>query len=204
MSMMNIRPTLATAIVGLAALAGIAEPACADFYQFTFGGEIHTVDGFVPEPWEDVHVGSEFELTYVFDSETPDQVPINWIGVYDVMWAEVTIDGAPQFTEDSTIVIMDEGLDRYSVQFRDLPVGADGVINLVGWDVIESDDLLLDINLADWTTVQAFKLGGAGFEVYGHVDSFGSQIVPAPAGLPCIFVVVLLRGRRRRGSRNTN
>ena len=181
-----------------AAVLAIAAPARADFYQFTFGGEIHTVDGFVPEPWETVHVGSEFEYTYIFDSEAEDHFGTPQVGLYDLMWAQVMMEGVSQATEKGVIFVINKGLDEYIAYFEDLPIGASGNVGLTGDDdVIDSDDLLLDINLDDWVHGRHFEVIGLDFAIGGHVASFSAQIVPHPGAIS-LLIYALLRGKRRR------
>ena len=207
MRIMDNRTNLAATIVAVAALAGVAAPAGADFYQFTFGGEIDVINGVVPEPWETVHVGSEFEYTYIFDSEAEDQSGLPWLGRYDLLWAQVTIEGVAQATEDGLIFVENSGNDRYTAYFENLPIGgASGNVSLTGRDdVIDSDDLLLDIDLDDWVHGTLFEAIGVGlFEIYGHVTSFEGDIIPGPSALPCLVTGALLTSRRRQRPRNTN
>ena len=189
---------LAAAITAVAALAGLAEPACDDFYQFTFGGVIDVVDGVVPEPWATVHVGSEFEFSYIFDSEAEDQMGIPWIGWYDILYAELTIEGAVQATREGEIRIIDLTKDDYIVYFSDLPIGAGGGLHLSGWEVLDSDELPLDINLDDWDAA-LFEVGGGGFSIKATATSFTGHIVPVPGTLMILVIWGMKATRGRPG-----
>lgn len=201
MSIQTNRTALAAAIASVATLAGLAQPACGDFYQFTFGGEIHTVDGMVPEPWDAVHVGSEFEFSYIFDSEAEDHVPMSWAGRYDIVSATLTMEEAAQTTYAGEILLLNLGVDDYFVYFWDLPIGADAGVHLSGWDILESDELLLDIDLDQWDG-KSFGFTGVGpdgvYEVRGSIISFTGQVVPGPGTWAIPLLICLAAVRRRR------
>jgi hypothetical protein len=202
MSVQTNRTALTAAIAGVAALGGLAEPTCADFYEFTFGGVIDVVDGIVPEPWETVHVGSEFEFSYIFDSEAEDQAPASWFGIYDILWAQLTIEGAAQETLGGEIYVINLADDSYIVNFWDLPIGAGGDVHLTGSDPIDSDELPLDINLDDWGINQGFEGGGDGWRFAGTVVDFSGKIVPNVGTLWLMAIASLLGKRRQRWFRD--
>ena len=198
MRIMDKRTALAAAIVAVACVGIVGGPANADFYKFTFGGEIFVLDGIVPEPWADVHIGSEYEFWYIFDSEAEDHAGPNFIGYYYTLGGELLIDGVSQATREGTIMIWDDWIGRYFAYLHDLPIGAGASIQLSETNVLDSDDLLLDINLEDWNA-RFLEVIGTGFVMYGHVDSFSGQIVPVPSVTWIVGVVGLLaHGRRRR------
>ena len=205
-SMDNRTTRLAAAIVGIAAVAvvgGVAGPANADFYKFTFGGVIDVVDGFVPEPWDTVHVGSEFEFSYIFDSEAEDHHWSQDIGFYYLLSAEILIDGEPQATSVGDIEV-NVDMQLYRVSFIDLPMAATASIELWGyWDAFETDELPLTLDLDDFPTrfFSAHNSGGEEWEIGGIIDTFSGEIVPTPASL-LVMSGGLILCRRRYRARN--
>lgn len=187
--------------IGLAGWLGAVTSASADFYQFTFSGVIDAIDGDVPEPWDSIHIGSVFEYSYVFDSEAEDQIGNPQYGLYYAESASVSIDGVPQTTDENRILVIDELFDRYETLFTGLPNGANGGISLSGWEVLDSDEIPLDLNLGDWTGA-TFKFTGTGsdgiYEVSGLISTFDGRIVSGAGTLAVMPSLLLCTTRRRR------
>jgi hypothetical protein len=200
----RMHPTLT--IVAAAGLFGLsAGPASAELYEFTFGGEIDFLLGEAPEPWDQVELGDPFSVVYVFDSEAEDQEPFPYHGVYDVLSLTVEIDGASQEAGLAGIGLWlfepPAGWDRYRTSFTDLPIGATGKIELIGWDVFDTDELPLSLDLGDFELGRYFELvqSGGGFELAGDVSAFSARVIPMPGAL--FITVSLLLGFRRRTRR---
>ena len=200
MSIMDNRTTLFTVIVVWVAagvVGGVAGPANADFYKFTFGGEIFVLDGIVPEPWDDVHIGSEYEFWYIFDSEAEDHAAADFIGLYYTLGGEVIIDGVSQATDEGSILIIDDWIGQYFAYLKNLPIGAGASIQLAETNILDSDDLLLDIDLDDWNAAQV-QIIGDGFTIRGDVTSFVGGIVPTPGAVSLMAMFLCVKRRRRR------
>ena len=193
---MDNRTTLLTVIVAVACVGGVGG-ANADFYKFTFGGEIDIVNGIVPEPWDDVHVGSEFEFWYIFDSEAEDHAGASFIGYYYTLGGELIIDGVSQATDEGSILIIDDWIGQYFADLDNLPIGASASIQLAETNILDGDDLLLDIDLDDWNA-EFLEVIGEGFAIGGVVTSFSGEIIPAPGGLGLFGIALCALGRRRR------
>ena len=201
MSMMDKRTTLAAAALALMSTGLVRVSANADFYQFTFGGEVVELEGVIPEPWDGVDVGSVFEVSYIFDSEAEDQHWHDDIGKYAIISAEITVDGVSQITTIGEIEIrLDEQL--YKVLLSDLPIGADGGFGLWGYaGTVETDELPLTLDLDDFAPPHVFTVNGYYMDWWhfkGHIETFSSEIIPAPASIALLGVGLLFRSRRKR------
>ncbi len=185
-------------ILGCLWCLGATSSADATLYEFTFEGELEQVTGSVPDPWSGIAPGTPFSVSYVFDSEAMDQDDSSVLGIYDVLSFSVTLEEQTQVAESAYIQIENFGLDHYSVRFEGLPNGAAGGILLGGFSVLQSDDLLLDIDLDDWVG-GGLEFGASGYEVAGVFNSFSSRIVPSASTLvPFFLVTALLRTRKRK------
>jgi hypothetical protein len=194
------------AIMILGAMMMLDPPATAELIEFTFEGELFQVLGEPLPPWEDVEVGSSYTVSYVFDSETPDESDLEHIGLYFFEYADITLDDATIRGETVWLRLDLEYLwlfDNYHVTFTDFPTGwSGGTIDLIGPnDLFETDALPLDLDLDAFTGQQAFEFIGPGFELRGNIQTFSRRIVPGPSAL----VVLLIGGfMHRRRSRTTS
>ena len=181
---------------GLTLLA--AGPANAELYKFTFGGDVEWLQGQIPSPWNEVGIGSVFEVSYIFDSEAEDQHGSQHIGFYYLLSAEILIDGEPQATSVGDILVsVDEQL--YDVHFHDLPIQASASVELYAyWDTFETDELPLTLDLDDFPS-RWFEACGYEWQIAGVIDRFSGEIVPAPAGLLVMSGGLVLCRRRNRG-----
>jgi len=188
-------------ILGAAMMAGEAR---GSIIEFTFGGNIFFTNGTPPAPWDGISVGSIFSVSYVFDSEEPDQAGPFWIGRYDILQARITIDGITQTTTSGEIVLNlanSPVIEIYQARFFDIPDGMFGQIKLTTALFLDSDALLTDINLDDWFLGRSFEFGqpGGGFESAGLITTFSSRIVPAPGILVSLTLMgVAFRRTRKR------
>lgn len=196
---LSVRLAVILGVVGgLGALALTAPRAEAALYEFTFGGEVDDLVGFVPEPWSGVELGSPVVVTYVFDSETPDlETSLDW-GIYDVISFEVSVDGIALAAEWAQIEVRNFGLDTYYVFFDDLPIGeANGFLKLTDFNALDSDDLPLDIDLDDWQSAPLLSIGGT-FLLRSRMETFSSRIVPAPGTLTALLMCLGFGQSHRR------
>jgi hypothetical protein len=196
MNIRNNRTTLAAVALVGAGLVGAS--ANADFYQFTFGGNVDWLEGQVPAPWSEVGIGSVFEVSYIFDSEAEDHHGSQHIGFYYLISAEILIDGESQATSVGDILVsVDEQL--YDVHFHDLPIQASASVELYAyWDTFETDELPLTLDLDDFPS-RWFEACGYEWQIAGVIDGFSGEIVPAPASLLVLSGGLVLRHRRNRG-----
>ena len=202
MSIRKYRNGLAIAfVVSVAGVFMLAAPANADFYKFTFGGEIFYVSGVVSEPWDGVGIGSVYEVSYIFDSEAEDHSGSAYTGFYYIVSAEIEIDGIVQATTIGDILVsVDEQL--YDVHFVDLPIGATAAVTLwASYGTFDTDELPLTLDLDDFPSrsFSAHSYGGQEWGIVGSVDTFSSEIVPAPASVLIIAGGLIFHHRRHRG-----
>jgi len=170
-------------------------------YRIHIRGQLEQVIGSPPAPWEGIAVGSEFLVTYVFDTETPDLNNSNLRGIYEIVSLSVTLDGMTQVASSSfiTVDVVNPFLQRYEVNFSDFSIGMTGGISLVGVFVFDSDSLPADIILNDWTVSQGFTMGNNDTFIGGAISTFSSRIVPTPGILyPFTLMGILFRRNRKR------
>jgi hypothetical protein len=195
--------------LSLAVLAAMSSAAMAraELIEFTFGGELEQVVGEVPHPWSGVGPGTPFSVTYVFDSDAPDQDNSPAFGVYDAILSyAVTMDGVSLTTETGSIRVELTGIPNYAARFSILPIGtgASGSVLLSGFGALEDDSLPLDINLDQWTFGRTFEIvglnNGEHYEAAGVIETFSRRIVPSPGTLTTTVLYILLGSKRRRKS----
>jgi hypothetical protein len=178
-----------------------APTAQAALIEFTFGGELEAVMGNVPDPWSGIGPGTPFSVSYIFDSEAPDQDDSPAFGIYDALLSlTVTMDGTSLTTESGWIKVEFTGIPGYTTYFENLAIGtvASGAVSLSGFGVLESDALPTDIDLDQWTFGKIFEIAGLNddleFEAGGIIDTFSSRIVPAPGAGIILLVIPHLLG----------
>jgi hypothetical protein len=198
----RMHPTLT--IVAAAGLFGLsAGPASAELIEFTFGGEIDFLLGEAPEPWDQVELGDPFSVVYIFDSEAEDQEPFPLHGVYEVLSLTIEIGGASQDAGLAVIGVRlldpPAGWDEYRTTFTELPIGASGTVELIGWSVFETDALPVTLDLDDFDVARRFEVvqSGGGFDFKGEVFDFSARVVPTPSAL-AVMVSFMLGSRRRK------
>lgn len=171
----------------------------AHLIQFTFRGQVDTVQGDVPDPWGDTAVGSIFSVVYVFDSETPDLWPdIPDEGLYAVESLSVGIDDVYLSAQSAEIIVADLLVeDQYFVYFNDVLDDAGGNLFLAGEHAFDSDALPLDLDLDDFNLNTAFEFLGAEYRIDGTVDSFSRKVVPSPSTFVLLGLGMTSLGRRR-------
>jgi len=188
----------------------LTEEAEGALIRHTFSGTInHVVAGPPPAPWEGAGLGSTWELSYVFDTSLPDHNPGDTrIGFYTIDNGSISMDGVELFAVFGEITVHDGllGFDEYHVLLFDLPLGDGGVSLSAPPGTLASDEVPVDLNLAEWNFGQIqFGGGGAGFNflLQGPVFSFTSTVVPSPAGLSVIILssCLCVGNRRRRNPR---
>jgi hypothetical protein len=191
------------AAVPLLVLLSTTTSAQAELIEHTFAGEVDFLNGTLPTPWQDVELGDTWEFTYIFDSETPDQFPtVDTLGVYEVISAELTFNGLsiqPLSTEISVDLMV--GVHTVSFDFVDVDNGAINLIPPPGEGdnlpiTFNIDDLLVQPQLAYLGTTRGDEI----FQLYGDVDTFTSQVIPAPAVFAMLLTSAGIRRTPRRRS----
>ena len=178
----------------LVVCAAIAVPALAEPITFTFDGTISTVNGALLAPFQDTQVGDLYELTYVFESLTPDVEPDPTIGTYHALSEfTVEIDGATQtwavaFPTDMINVF--PATNRYAANPGSLPVSALVIADFAPGK-LPDDSLPLTL---PWDTVTYTAFG---FFNGGTAEGTISNWTPEPATLSLVALVAPFILRRR-------
>jgi hypothetical protein len=196
-----MRPTPVRFVVGFAIALGATAAIRAELIQFTFSGKLSEVTGAIPAPWDGIEVGSPFAVSYVFDSEAPDQAGGPSFGFYEILSLSVTIDGIAlgAIADGIEVDLTSPVLHEYIVFFQNVPIGATGSIHLTDFDEsFESDDLPLTLDLDEFES-KFFEViqNDGGFGIFGAIKHLEVATIPGASGAP-LFVLALLSCRRRR------
>jgi hypothetical protein len=175
-------------------------PASAELIEFTFTGEVEVVQGLPPAPWADVTVGTPWELRYIFDSEAPDQDDGHLFGIYEGLSASIIVGDAMAATTEVEIEV-DLLVNIYRVEFPDYLPGGFGAIELVsGSNPLPDDSLPTNLQLSEFST-QFIELGDdVTWYISGPIQTFTSQVIPAPAVFAMLLGGAVIPHSRRRSS----
>jgi hypothetical protein len=181
----------------------IAAPASAELIEFTFAGEIEQANGDPPGPWGPAEVGQLFEVRYVFDTEEPDQNSAASLGIYNLLEAEITVDGIAFDATGYIRIDLDGVAYDYEAVFAFGELEMFSEVLLIGDNLYTNDDLLTDIILDEFTTGRAFRaiwsdgIGGLGI-MRGDLDTFSRRVIPTPGILNVLLISGLRINRRQR------
>ncbi|MBC7772586.1 MAG: hypothetical protein H7210_08850 [Pyrinomonadaceae bacterium] len=141
------------AVLGSLAVCTASTISSADIIRFTFRGEVTGIEGSLPPPPE-ITIGTPYEFTYVFDTETTDTDPDPQGGAYEgsIRRSRLNINGYGFETRSGAIHILNDGFagDSYQGAVQD-PIRR-AAINLtsLGGGALSSDELPEDLTLADF------------------------------------------------------
>ncbi|MHC5023321.1 MAG: hypothetical protein ACYTGG_05350 [Planctomycetota bacterium] len=191
--------TRRTAAAGVLAALSCAASAGAGLVEFTFEGIIDQIDGTPGAPWDVVEVGDPWEVSYIFESDQPDQIGSPFEGLYDFETLTFTLDDVSETTTAGEIDVILGGFDEYAVLIGQGAGGISGSVRLLGFDVFDTDALPLDLDLDDFTS-KRLEVGIGGQATFrGFVTTFSVRDVPSPSGF-LLLVTMFIRGSRSRGS----
>ena len=196
--------TLAITAASMAALASCTA-AHGDLIEFTFSGTITEIGFGAPSGyWGDIEVGMPWELSYVFDSRQPDEVPLDEdYGYWEIVSGSVSVGETGASSSGRIELFIDFfSADTYGGVLSDLPDGGSAGVSLTGGHVFKDDSLPLSLDLG-WFWADEFLLGVPGapdgaFSARGAVEDLQIMVIPAPASMVVVVGGVALRMRSRR------
>ena len=167
--------------------------------EFTFTGVVEEIPFGTPSgDWADVTIGTPWTLVYQFDTETPDDnnSPLsgNYLGV-----GPLTLEAGGGVLAYDEIDIRTNliGQDDYYVEATGQPEGS-LALELYPIGSLPNDALPLSFDLDDFATLLTVSISNDEPFLFRSLSmSFSQRIVPAPAGLPLLFVFLWRRSRFR-------
>jgi hypothetical protein len=179
----------------VAVSAVLAGPAVAEPITFIFTGEVTSVTGEMTAPFQDVQVNDPLELSYVFESTTPDtQLANPAIGSYGaISELQVKIGEAQQswtITPPLNVITVLSDIDRYAATAGSLPMTTSLVIDFASGTM--QDDSLPSTLPWDEVTSTSFALTAG-----GSVNATVTTWTPEPSALAVLALVSPFALRRR-------
>ena len=184
--------TLAITAASMAALASCTA-AHGELIEFTFSGTITEIGFGAPSGyWGDIEVGMPWELSYVFDSRQPDEVPLDEQRGYWQMVSSSLVIGGGQAASPGVIQLSLDfaGADVYAVAQTSLPDESQAGVSLSGANVFDDDSLPTELDLGAFWSAD-FVLGvpgapGGVFNATGPVEDLQIMVIPAPASMALV------------------